>query len=112
MIALTPETLDAVLAEPRVLLFKHSPRCGVSRWAHEAMEEVEQLHPAVPVVIVDVVHARPLSQEVAARTGVAHQSPQLLLLERGRAAWHLSHGAISSEAVRRRLEGAPDRVRS
>lgn len=112
MIALTPDGLDALLAEPRVLLFKHSPRCGVSRWAHEAMEEVELLLPAVPVAVVDVVHARALSHELAARTGVAHQSPQLLLLERGRVAWHISHGAITSEAVRRRLEGAPDRVGS
>jgi bacillithiol system protein YtxJ len=107
MIPLTDATLDATLAQPSVLLFKHSPICGVSRWAHEAMEEVEveAARSGVPVVIVDVVHARPLSQAVAERTGVTHQSPQLLLLEGGRVSWHLSHGAITSEAVRRRLEG-------
>jgi len=110
MILLRADTLDGLLSAPRLLLLKHSPRCGVSRWALEEVERLEADADAVPIAMVDVVAARELSQEVAARTGVRHQSPQLLYLEDGVVRWDLSHGAITADAVRRRLSGAPDRV--
>jgi bacillithiol system protein YtxJ len=53
---------------------------------------------------------RTLARALAERTGVRHQSPQLLYLERGVVRWHLSHGEITTEAVRRRLAGVPDRA--
>jgi bacillithiol system protein YtxJ len=110
MIPLSAETLDDLLASPRLLLFKHSPRCGVSRWAHDELALLDGDEELAPIAIVDVVASQALSQEVAARTGVRHQSPQLLYLEDGRVRWDISHGAITADAVRRRLNGAPDRV--
>jgi bacillithiol system protein YtxJ len=105
------EDLDSLAAVPRLLLFKHSPRCGVSRWA---LEEVERLaaDDVVPIAVVDVVAEAALAREIAARTGVRHQSPQVIYLEGGASRWDLSHGAVTADAVRRRLEGAPDRGES
>ena len=41
--------------------------------------------------------------EVQALTGVRHESPQVLLLREGRAAWHASHRGITGERVRAAL---------
>ena len=109
MIPLCTDTCEPHLASPRLLLLKHSPRCGLSRWALGEVEQLERAGDVAPIAIVDVVADRALSRELADRTGVRHQSPQLLYLERGVVRWHLSHGEITTEAVRRRLAGTPDR---
>ena len=99
MIPLGADTCETHLASPRLLLLKHSPRCGVSRWALEEVQQLERDGDVAPIAIVDVV---------ADRTGVRHQSPQLLYLERGVVRWHISHGEITAKAIRRRLSAAPD----
>jgi bacillithiol system protein YtxJ len=40
-----------------------------------------------------------LSDTVAERLGVRHESPQALLIKDGRAVWHASHWSITSEAL-------------
>jgi bacillithiol system protein YtxJ len=49
---------------------------------------------------------RPLSLAVAERTGVAHESPQVILLSGGRACWHASHRAVTAAALRQACAGA------
>jgi len=110
MIPLSADNCEPHLASPRLLLLKHSPRCGVSRWALAEVEQLEREGDVAPIAIVDVVADRALSLALADRTGVRHRSPQLLYLERGVVRWHLSHGEITTEAVRRRLSAAPDRT--
>ncbi len=96
----------------------HPRRAGLAQPATPAPHAVlasrpsfkQQMLLAREEAIVDVVADRVLSRAVAERTGVRHQSPQLLYLERGVARWHLSHGEITTEAVRRRLTGTPDRT--
>ena len=109
MIPIDLGTLDDLLASPRLLLFKHSPRCGLSRWALDELEPLDGGDDLAPIALVDVVADRELAVELADRTGVRHQSPQLLYLAEGRVRGQPSHGAIPADAVRRRL-AAPDRV--
>lgn len=45
---------------------------------------------------------RPLSLAVAERTGVRHESPQVICLVGGKAKWHLSHHAITAAALEER----------
>ena len=42
---------------------------------------------------------RDLSLLAAEETGVAHKSPQALLIRDGRVAWHASHGQITTHAL-------------
>jgi len=80
-------------AEP-VLLFKHSNACPISARAYRQMEGVK-----VPVSIIVVQDDRDLSQEVATRTGVRHETPQAFVLRNGGAAWVASHFDITADAV-------------
>ena len=89
--------LDAAIAESverPVLLFKHSNTCPVSARAYQQMQGVKS-----PVSIVVVQTSRDLSREVAARTGVPHESPQALVLRNGEAVWSASHFDITADAV-------------
>lgn len=60
-------------------------------------------HPEVPVYQVDVIGRRGLSQALAARLGVTHESPQAILLRGGQVAWHDSHAGVTAEAIAREL---------
>jgi bacillithiol system protein YtxJ len=94
------EELTPALEQPRAVLYKHSPRCGIS---HRSLREVERFAeqvPDVPVYMVDVVSNRDLSDAIAERFEIRHQSPQAIVLENGQPTWHASHFQISA----RRLE--------
>ena len=93
------ETLDQIIArshkEP-VILFKHSTTCPISASAYRQMSEVER-----DVSLVVVQRARNLSNEIETRTGVRHESPQVVVLRRGEAVWTASHFDITAGAVER-----------
>lgn len=97
------EQLDHVLSrsenEP-VLLFKHSYSCGVSA---EALDELvshlsDRTH-GVPVAMVTVQTHREVSNAIACRLGVRHETPQALLVRDGRVVWSASHFRVTSRAV-------------
>lgn len=112
----TLEDVDALLqgsAARPVILLKHSTACPVSARAHAEFAALASRRAAAgggpDFALVRVIEERPLSQVLAARLGVPHQSPQAILIHRGRAAWHASHDGVTAaamEAAWRRL-GAP-----
>jgi len=98
--------LESALSGGRFLLFKHSRICPTSDRAFGAYRRFVEGHPDVPTGWIDVIAQRPWSQEVAATTGVRHESPQALLLEGGRVVWHASHFAITESALKAAWETA------
>ncbi|MDT8435681.1 MAG: bacillithiol system redox-active protein YtxJ [Gemmatimonadota bacterium] len=104
----TTEQLDAALALPVAVLFKHSPRCGTSAWAHRQVERYEEGDGAAPVFLVDVVRCRDVSDEVARRLEIRHESPQAIVLAGGTPVWHGSHGRLSTATVDAAVRGAAD----
>ena len=77
-----------------VVIFKHSLTCPISSAAYERMEEFDG-----EVALVEVQRARPLSTEIENRLGVAHESPQVIVLSNGQVVWNASHFSITAEAV-------------
>lgn len=53
----------------------------------------------VSAAVVKVIEDRPVSNEIAARLGVKHESPQAILVRSGKAVWHASHGRITAAAL-------------
>lgn len=91
------DALDHFLAESTnhpVIIFKHSSSCGISARAYREMAGVEQ-----PVGIITVQEARPVSQEIERRFGIAHETPQVLILRKSEVIWTASHGQVKAEAV-------------
>lgn len=91
--------LDEVLKEPgTVLLFKHSTRCPIS--AH-ALGEVEGF--TADFVYLDLIAHRDVSDAIAERLDVRHESPQAIVLRAGRAVAVLNHYDIERDALSRLL---------
>lgn len=103
----TEETeLEDILEEPLAVVYKHSPRCGISRGALIEVQQFAAGHLAVPVYLLDVIAQRQLARHLAERLGVRHQSPQVILVRDGRAVWHASHYRVSAERIESALADA------
>jgi len=99
--------LEAAIEESRVrpvLLFKHSRTCGIS---HEALDElhahVEQSPQCATYKVITVQSHRAVSDHAAARLGVRHETPQVILLRDGRPVWNASHFRITADALDRNV---------
>jgi bacillithiol system protein YtxJ len=95
--------IATALAEPLTVVYKHSPICPSSDIAYEEMRALRRLHHDVPVYLVDVVHSRPLSRFISERVGIAHASPQAIILRSGVPAWHGSHYDLRAEVMAEQL---------
>lgn len=92
--------LDLAVSESRerpVLLFKHSATCGVS------CEALDELHAHIAAAaagaaykVITVQSHRRLSDEIAVRFGIRHESPQAILLRDGLPVWTGSHFRITA----------------
>lgn len=96
--------LEASRERP-VVLFKHSSTCGVSAAAYEEMVDVVDVD-AGEWYLIDVRTHRPVSNAIATRLGVRHESPQVLVIGGGRVRWHGSHFQVTASAVRAAVKKA------
>jgi bacillithiol system protein YtxJ len=94
------DQLFARSTDAPVVLFKHSTTCPISARAHRQMSKLDR-DAVGDVAMVVVQHARAVSDEIARRTGVRHESPQAFILRGGKVVWHASHFDITSDAVER-----------
>ena len=94
------EQIDQVITESAdkpVLLFKHSTSCSISSMALDRLlrnwktEDSDKITP----YYLDLIAFRSLSNLVAERFGIPHESPQVLLIEKGKVTYHESHYEIS-----------------
>jgi len=89
-----PGDLDAALATPLAVVYKHSPRCGVCIAAEREIQHFAQGHPDIPVYWLDVVAHQGLALEVASRLAVRHESPQAILIASGTVRLAASHWEV------------------
>jgi bacillithiol system protein YtxJ len=80
--------------ERPVVIFKHSLTCPISAAAYDQMDRFDG-----EVALIEVQRARELSREIENRLGVAHQSPQVIVLRNGQVVWDASHFSITAQAV-------------
>src|ERR671923_1285632 len=87
------DELDRALSNSHVkpvLLFKHSRTCGISAEAldelHAHLEEPSSVDAAMYAIVTVQTH-RHVSNEIAARLGVRHETPQAILVRDGRVIW-------------------------
>ena len=86
--------------EKVVVLFKHSTRCSISRFVLKSFENTYAI-PAdkMEIYFLDLIEYRPISNEIAERFGVTHQSPQLIVLKEGKAIYDASHESIDANSL-------------
>ena len=86
--------------QSKVLIFKHSTRCFISKTVLKSFEkQIETLDKNYTFYFLDLLENRALSNEIETRFDVVHQSPQLIVLENGKATRNASHQSIDLEKV-------------
>ncbi len=90
-------------SEKPVAIFKHSTRCSVSRMALKQFENEFDLSDKVTAYFLDLIAHRDVSNEIANRFGVQHQSPQLILIKEGKAVYNVSHSDIDAIALKSKV---------
>ena len=95
------ETAIALSSKHMVIIFKHSRMCSLSSMALRSLEgewsdaEMEN----VKAFFLDLISYREVSNEIARRLEVVHQSPQLLILKNGICVHNASHLSISYKKI-------------
>lgn len=88
-------------AETPVIIFKHSTRCSISRMALKQFERDYNIEAGkAKPYFLDLLEHRDISNEIASRFTVQHQSPQLILVKNGKAVYNASHQDIDAGVVK------------
>lgn len=84
----------------KVAIFKHSTSCFISKTVLKNFEkEVANSDKEVSYYFLDLIANRSISNKIAADFGVTHQSPQLIVLENGKAVADASHQSITVSLI-------------
>ena len=89
--------------EKPVVIFKHSTRCSISRMALKQFENEFDLSDKVTPYFLDLITFRSISNEIASRFEVVHQSPQLLLIIGGKSVYDVSHSSIDADELKSKI---------
>jgi bacillithiol system protein YtxJ len=88
-----------------VVIFKHSTRCGISRMVLNNFERNYDLkkEDGLKLYFLDLLANRDISNEVANRFNVRHESPQMIILKDRKVVQHASHHSIEVQQVKDQL---------
>lgn len=97
--------LDEISEESKtqpVAIFKHSIRCPISSTAKDRFERAWSKvtdHKNLKVYYLDLINLRQISNQVATKFGVQHESPQIIVLKNGEVIYDESHYGINLEEI-------------
>lgn len=99
------EVLDRIIEESNenpVVIFKHSTSCSISAMALSRLERNwnDSEMDKVKAYYLDLISYRDISNAVAEKFGVMHQSPQVLLIKSGACVYDDSHMGISYQNLK------------
>ena len=86
-----------------VLIFKHSTRCSISRMALRQFENEFEANENVLPYYLDLLNHREISNEIAIKFSVVHQSPQLLIISKEKCIYNTSHSDIDAGIIKNYL---------
>ncbi|WP_300600808.1 bacillithiol system redox-active protein YtxJ [Niabella sp.] len=92
------EEIDRASASRPQLIFKHSTRCSISSVIKSRLNK-GSLPEAVDFYYLDLIAYRPISNAIAERYGIRHESPQVLLIKNGKCVYDESHSAVYMEDI-------------
>ena len=93
------DLIQASFTSP-VLIFKHSTRCSISAMALNRMEKSEDvLAEKVKLNYLDLITYRDVSNYVAEKLDIQHESPQAILLINGEVKLNSTHNSIRASEI-------------
>ncbi len=96
------EELDTLIEksnEKAIVLFKHSATCPISAGVYQEISNAD-----ADINLIVVQRARDVSNAVAEKTGIRHESPQAFVLKNGKVVYHASHYDVTAIDVEKMLD--------
>ena len=84
-------------SRPQVI-FKHSSRCSVSSMARNRLDK-KGFPDGIDFYFLDIINHRNISNKVASDFKVRHESPQVLLINKGACIYDESHSGIHMDEI-------------
>jgi bacillithiol system protein YtxJ len=94
------EDIVGLSNEKPIAIFKHSTRCSISRMALKQFEREFDSADKITPYFLDLLLHRDISNEIASRFGVIHQSPQLIVIKEGKSVYDASHSDIQADDLK------------
>jgi bacillithiol system protein YtxJ len=95
------DEIDVISENQSVVIFKHSTRCGISRSVLRRFESEFDLDSEnTKYYFLDLLSYRDLSKEIAFRYLAIHESPQLLVIQKGKVLYNVSHHDIQVSGLK------------
>jgi bacillithiol system protein YtxJ len=92
--------IDGLLGEGCHVIYKHSFSCGTCMFAKIQVEDVmSEYSGEAQFYFVEVRQNRSISNYIAQKTGVRHESPQILVIKNGDVLMHASHTAVQKSEI-------------
>lgn len=92
------ETLEEIAEDSHnqpIAILKHSTSCGISRMVLRQFEQNYNLEQdSVKLYFLDLLSYRDISNKIATRFNVPHESPQLIVIKDGKSIYDASHSEI------------------
>lgn len=90
--------------EHAVVFFKHSTRCSISSMSLNRLARLDvSKFDKVQFYFLDLLAYRNLSNQIAEKLQVYHESPQVLLVRNGDCTYEASHNMISAAELEEQL---------
>ena len=89
--------------EKPVLIFKHSTACNISKGAKKHLEKRKIQREEVYAYYLDLLAYRSVSNYVEEKTGVKHESPQVIVLHHGKVLYTASHASIKWKDIKKHI---------
>lgn len=90
--------IQAASANKPQVIFKHSTRCSISSMVLSRLER-ESVHTDADFYYLDLIAFRPISNEIAEKFHVHHESPQVLVIRNGECIYDESHMGITMDEI-------------
>lgn len=100
------EEIDRLSYNPEIkgiLLFKHSTRCSISSMALSRLDRNLKVSDHIPTYLLDLLEYQSVSQFIAVRYGIHHESPQVLIIKEGKCIYNASHSEINANDIQMNL---------
>ena len=94
------EAIKEASHQQKIIIFKHSTRCPTSSMALGRLERNwEAENDTIKPHFLDLIAYRSLSNKISEDFGIMHQSPQVLLIDKGECIYNASHLEINYQTL-------------
>lgn len=93
------DTIAELSKNEVILIFKHSTRCSISSMALSRLEREWNDDLSIKTYYLDLIAHRDISNQIAEKFNVAHESPQAILVNNGSVVYNASHNSIRVQEI-------------